>query len=228
MINGLKPVKPGYGSAFAVSENPISESAHWRNGFTNGLDRCDMRTINGIAHGTQNGNSGLYDDSVAILTGTWGANQYVEADVYSSNPNTTAFCEVELWVHAQISANRIYGIETNFRCTTSGSYIGVVRWNGPLGVVGNQASADAAFTQYGSNFTSFGGVSTGTHIAVQVIGSTHTVYVDGALLVTTDLSSLNGTVLQGNPGMGHWYHINGATGTAVTDHGLRNFRARNI
>lgn len=229
MISGLKPLKPGYGTSFLTNENPLSEGGKWRGGFTNGLDRCDIQVVGGVAYGTQNGNSGLYDDSIAVLTGVWGSDQYVEAQVFSTNQNSTAFCEVELLVRMKVTANSVTGIETNFRCTADGSqYIGVVRWNGPLGIQGNQASADAAFTQYGNNFTSYPGLHNGDHIAVEVIGNTHKVYVNGgAALVTTDLTSL-GVVPQGNPGLGHWIHLNGATGVLVSDYGLKNFRARNI
>lgn len=208
-----------FSTTFGTTENPISDGSLWVNGGTLGLDWNNMRVSGGVAFGTQSGTSGLYDDSVSVLPGAWTNDQYVEAVVHNGNANSTAFEEVELWVRTSITAHSIRGVETNFRCTSDGSqYIGVVRWNGPLG----------SFDQYGVNDTGPGIVENDL-IAVSVIGNTHRVYVNGVLITTHDLSSLGGYVpTSGFPGMGHWYRINGAVGTAASDYGLKSFSTYNL
>ncbi len=205
-------------TTFPTTENPIYERGAWVHGGAHGLDWNNMRVSGGsLAYGTQSGVSGVYDDSVAMRVGDWPPDVRVEATVHTANQNSTAFEEVELWTRLKISAHSITGVETNFRCTSDGSqYVGVVRWNGPIG----------DFTQYGVNDTG-PGLHEGDRIAVTVIGNTHRVYINGALITTHDLSSLGGfNPTTGNPGFGHWYRINGAVGTAATDFGLTSFSAR--
>jgi hypothetical protein len=63
-----------YTTIFPLAENPISEGAIWMNGLAAGLDWSDVRTTAGLAYGTQSGLDG-YNDSIAILHGTWTADQ---------------------------------------------------------------------------------------------------------------------------------------------------------
>lgn len=210
-----------YATAFLTVETPVSELGRWINGASTGIQWHDMTSVSNLAYGTQDGSfdGTNYRDSVALRTGTWPPDVMVEATVHTANQNSTALCEVELWVRSAMSANSITGVETNFRVTHDGSqYIGVVRWNGPLN----------SFTQYGTNDTGPGLVD-GDQIAVRVIGNIHTVYVNGVLITTHDLSSLGGfNPTTGNPGMGHWWHNNGAVGVAASDYGLRRWSARPI
>src|SRR5262245_9190880 len=73
-----------YSTNFPFAENPISQGGRWKNGQTNGIDWSNVRTTPGLAFGTQTGTNG-FDDSVALLTGTWGPDQTVEATVHSVN-----------------------------------------------------------------------------------------------------------------------------------------------
>lgn len=211
-----------YTTAFPLAENPAVENGRWINGrATGGSGHSDMQSTSGLCFGTQDGSfdGTNYRDSVAVLRGAWPPDVRVEATVHTANQNSTAFCEVELWVRMNLSANFMTGVETNFRVTHDGSqYVGVVRSNG----------ANNDFTQYGTNDTG-PGLQDGDVIAVTVIGNTHRVYINGALITTHDLSSLGGfNPTTGNPGMGHWWHNNGAVGVAASDYGLRNFTARPI
>lgn len=206
-------------TTFPGTENPITTAGPWLQGGTDGLDWNNMRVSGGVAYGTQSGVSGLFDDSVCIAGGVWPKDVEVEATVFTTNQSATAFEEVELWVRTNVTAHSITGVETNFRCTRDGSqYVGVVRWNGAIG----------SFTQYGANDTG-PGLQTGDVIKVRVVGNTHTVYINGALVTTHDLSSLGGYVpTSGNPGFGHWYRINGAVGTNASDYGLTKLTIRGL
>jgi hypothetical protein len=212
-------VKRGYGTAFSVAENPISEGSHWVNGAATGLDWNNLRvqTIGGapLAHGTQSGVSGIYDDSVAILSGAWPKDQRVVAKVRTVNQSSTAFCEVELWVHGTITAHSITGYECVFRCTSDGSqYLGITRWNGPIG----------DFTQVDPGGATGPGLVDGDIIMAEIVGSTITTYINGVQVC----QATDSTYRTGNPGMGHWMRTNGAVGVAVTDHGFRTFTAMAI
>src|SRR5664279_834065 len=70
-----------YSTNLPLAENPVSESGNWINGKANGLDWSDVKTAGGLAFGTESG-SGGYDDSTAILTGTWGPDQTAQATVH--------------------------------------------------------------------------------------------------------------------------------------------------
>jgi hypothetical protein len=125
-----------YTTNFPIAENPIAEEGKWINGKAAGLKWADVRTISGLAFGTQSGKSG-YDDSTAILAGTWGPTQTVVATIHLQDPPTssTVFHEVELRLRTRITANRLTGYEVNFSCSANPAnfYAEIVRWNGPLG-----------------------------------------------------------------------------------------------
>src|SRR2546427_751312 len=80
-----------YTTNFSRAENPISEGGRWLNGRTDGLDWTDVRTTPGFAFGTEIGGSTpapqRYDDSTALLQGTWGPNPTAQATVRLINPN---------------------------------------------------------------------------------------------------------------------------------------------
>jgi hypothetical protein len=79
-----------YTTKFSLTENPISESGNWINGKGVGLDWSDIATTPGLAYGTESGITG-YDDSTALLTGTWGPDQTAQATVHTVNQNDNIF-----------------------------------------------------------------------------------------------------------------------------------------
>jgi len=86
----------GYSTTFPLTENPISESSQWTTGKAVGLDWSDVRTTPGLAFGTQNGSTN-YNDSLAVLKGTWAANQSATATVHTLNQQSgNTFEEVEI------------------------------------------------------------------------------------------------------------------------------------
>ena len=79
---GAEAIAATYTTNFPLIENPISEGGHWINGLTNGIDWADVATTPGRAFGTQTGIGPNFADSTALLTGSWGPTQTVQAVVY--------------------------------------------------------------------------------------------------------------------------------------------------
>ena len=196
-----------YSTTFPLTESVISESGNWINGKTTGGLWKDVSTIPGLAYGTESGST-MYDDSTAVLTGTWNSNQMAQATVHTVNQNSSIFEEVELRLRTTITANSITGYEFNFRCTSDGSqYAQIVRWNGPLG----------SWTLLDSR--SGPGLHDGDVIKATAKGSTLTIYVNGTAL----FSVTDSTFTNGSPGIG-FYNQNGTTSNNK-DYGLKSFSA---
>jgi len=126
-----------YTTTFSRAENPISEGGKWLNGQTDGLDWTNVRTTPGFAFGTEIGGNRpdpqKYDDSTALLKGTWGPNQTVQATVRSVNPNQDGkvWEEVELRLRSSISPHNCTGYEIMFRCSKiPKAYCNIARWGG--------------------------------------------------------------------------------------------------
>ena len=206
-----QPAHP-YCTTFSLTEDPISENNAWTNGGAVGLDWSNVQTTPGLAFGTQSGPAGPpFNDSIAILNGTWGNDQTVTATVHSINQQTGAiFEEVELLLRFQITAHIARGYEVNFRCTHDGSqYTQVVRWNGPL-----------------NNFTMLDqrvgpgipGIKDGDSVKATIVGNVITVYINGNLIFKVT----DNVFTSGNPGMG--FYLQGAM-NVNSDYGFTSFTA---
>ncbi len=199
----------GYTTGFAVAENPLSDGGTWLNGKAAGLDWADVATAPGLAHGTQNGARG-YDDSTALLTGTWTPDQMARATVRCANPRDDVYEEVALRLRSSLAAHVAIGYEFDFRCTKSGAaYAEIVRWNGPLG----------KFTYLTRGKGSKYGVASGDTIAATAVGEVLTAYINGVPM----LQARDQTFLSGNPGIGFFLQGAGAPG----NYGLTAFSAAN-
>jgi hypothetical protein len=199
-----------YSTNFALNEDPILEGGNWVNGKSVGVDWANIATQSGLAYGRQ---SGLiqYDDSTALLTGSWGPNQTVQATVHSVNQNGAIYEEVELRLRSSLSAHSLKGYEVNFRCLkTSNAYAQIVRWNGPLG----------GFTVLGSSSGAQYGVANGDVVKATIVGNVITAYINNVqVLQVTD-----NTYATGNPGMG--FYLEGTTVTSTQlDYGFTNYVA---
>jgi hypothetical protein len=188
-----------YTTRFPSTENPLSEGGHrWIQGRAVGLDWQNVRTNRGLAFGTQSGSSGQFDDSTAVLNGTWGPNQTVQARAYVTNaPPRVGAEEVELRLRSTITAHNCIGYEINFSTSkglSSQSYMQIVRWNGPLG------NFTVLATYSGSQY----GVVNGDLVKATITGTpsaTITVYVNGKQVgQVTDPKAFT----SGSPGMGFW------------------------
>ena len=220
-LNGL-PATPApagthgpYSTNFARTENPISEGGEWLNGQKDGLDWTDVRTTPGFAFGTEIGGNRPdpqnYDDSTALLKGSWGPNQTVQATVRSVNPNQDGkvWEEVELRLRSSISPHNCTGYEVMFRCSKiPKAYCNIARWEGPLG----------KFTMLKQTEGSKYGVKDGDVVKASMIGNVLTVYINGTKMIQVTDDKFT----SGNPGMG--FYLEGATGV-MGDYGFSRFMA---
>jgi len=204
-----------YSTNFARTENPISEGGEWLNGQADGLDWTDVRTTPGFAFGTEIGGHRLdpqkYDDSTALLKGTWGPNQTVQATVRSVNPNQDGkvWEEVELRLRSSISPHKCTGYEIMFRCSKiATAYCNIARWEGPLGKFAMLKQTE------GSKY----GVKDGDVVKASMIGNVLTVYINGERVIEVTDNKFT----SGNPGIG--FYLEGATGV-MGDYGFSNFMA---
>jgi hypothetical protein len=200
-----------YATNFALDENPISEKGNWINGQHVGQAWSDVKTTAGHAIGTQSGAGQRgYDDSTALLTGPWGADQTVTATVHSVNQVSGGiFEEVEIRLRSSLSINHNSGYEILFRAFKGAdSYTQIVRWNGPLN----------DFTYLDSRSGEQWGVTEGDVVKASIIGNVITVYInDVQVLQTTD-----DTYSSGSPGMG--FFLSGPSGLN-SDYGFTRFSA---
>ena len=192
-----------YTTNFPLAENPISEGGKWLNGQSDGLDWTNVRTTPRFAFGTEVGGTRpelqRYDDSTALLTGTWGPNQTAQATVHRANKEQDGkiYQEVELRLRSALSPHNATGYEIMFSCSKSAkAYCNIARWDGILGAWMLLKKTE------GSRY----GVANGDVVKASIIGNVITVYINGVQLVqTTDY-----LFTSGNPGMG--FYLEGATG----------------
>jgi hypothetical protein len=221
------PVR-SYRTRFPLTEDPISEDGMWVNGKTDGIDWADVVTEQGGAHGgrvkvgarerrAEQGNleggeaaapEGDYDDPTAVLTGSWGPNQFVKATVFSRNQTSDLFQEVEIRLRSAISAHSCSGYEVFWRCLkTDEGYAEIVRWNGPI--MGFTSLARAQGAEYG--------VSDGDVVEATIIGNQIRSYINGVEV----LSAVDDTFANGSPGIG----FNFGCGDTYVDHGFTSYEA---
>jgi len=204
----LEALQGSYTTSFTQTENPISEGSRWINGKTVGLDWSNVAVSSGVAYGTQRGIDG-YNDSLAVLSGTWGPDQTAEATVHSINQvGGNTFQEVELLLRFAISAHSARGYEINFRAVnTSEAYSQIVRWNGSLG----------NFTLIDSRGGTAYGIKEGDVVKATIVGNKITTYINGV----AKFSVTDSTFSNGAPGMGFYLQGSGVT----SNYGFTKFTA---
>jgi hypothetical protein len=211
-----------YATSFVSAEQPLSEAGKWISGRATGLDWADIRTGIGLAYGTESGKGQgdeAYDDSTALLTGDWGPDQTVEAEVHSINPNDHDFEEVELRVRSSLSSHNATGYEVLFRCSkTANAYASIVRWDGQLG----------RFTYLSQKKGPEYGVADGDIVKATAVGNVITGYINGVEVIR----ATDNTYAHGSPGMGFWYKRSsskrfwlGKSAVVDMDCGFRRFAA---
>jgi hypothetical protein len=198
----------------------------WLNGRKDGIDWIDVISANGVAYGevsrmgvperrAEQGNleaeddaapEGDYDDPTAVLTGEWGTNQHGKATIFSRNPSTEYFQEVQIRLRHVMRPNFCSGYEVFFRCLkTDEAYAEIVRWDGPVG--GWKSLAREVGAEYG--------IEDGDVIEATVIGNELKGYINGVLKISTT----DDTHKTGAPGIGFNF---GVADTNV-DHGVKDF-----
>jgi len=204
-----------YSTNFPATENPISEGGKWINGGTTGRDWGNVQTTPGLAFGTNVSGAPPYDDSTAVLAGTWGSNQMAQATVYTVSQTQALAEEVELRLRTTITSHRITGYEFDYRVTSDGSqYIGIVRWNGPL----NRFT----YLTHDPCTVCGPGLHNGDTIKATAIGSTLTLYINGVNYVQVNDSTYTG----GSPGIGFWNW--GGKVDNNRNYGFTNFTASDL
>ncbi len=174
-----EPLFNFYTTNFPLRENPISENNSWSNGKAHGIDWQNVRTRPGFAFFTKP-NVDNYDDSTAILKGTWGPNQWVRAVVRIPNPDTQYAMELEIRLRSSLSAHSSTGYEI-----LGGT--GIVRWNGPRG--------DFTILQ---DEGPYGELHDGDVFEASIVANVITVYINGVQVNR----AVDSTFWTGNPGMG--------------------------
>jgi len=224
-----------YTTTFSATENPISEGGNWRNGARDGIDWKDMRTIPGLAYGTQDGSGGPpYNDSTAVLTGPWGPDQRVEAKVRTVNQQTgSIYQEVEIRLRTTINAHSLTGYEILWRVTHDGSqYHQIGHWYGPLGTGSCTLGCAFAAVPGSKDMRATDGnpgIFDGDTVGASIIGNRITTWVihNGVKQVLQDFNDTSGAgggayFTSGAPGMGHWLRGPGST---IADYGLTSLTA---
>jgi len=202
-----------YTTKFPLTEDPIFEDGKWANGRKDGLDWANVRTTSGLAFGTEPAGRRPapqeYDDSTALLAGSWRPNQTAQATVRTVNSDVKINEEVELRLRSTISPHRATGYEILFRSFQGeDAYCEIVRWNGPLG----------DFTYVGREKGPKCSVADGSVVKATAIGSVITAYINGVQVV----QARDDTYTSGSPGIGFFHY--GSTG-ANEDYGFTSFTA---
>jgi hypothetical protein len=180
-----------YFTSFPAVESPISESGNWINGGSTGLDWMDVHTSTNKAFGTQSGNSSNpYNDSTALLAGSWGNDQGAQATAYVTSIPPSCCAEVELRLRSTMTAHNSTGYEFNCSVFPSNPYMTIVVWPGPLKPNGNDYPTVA--------FRGDMGCANGDVLGATAIGSTLTFYKNGEMV----LNGTDTTFSEGVPGLG--------------------------
>lgn len=205
----ISEIVTSYSTNFPHTEDPISENGSWINGQEVGLDWTNVRTTAGLAFGHDQGTVS-YDDSIAVLKGSWTGDQTATATVHSINQNDKLNQEVELLLRFSISPHNSRGYEISFKCSkTSSAYAQIIRWNGSRGdfaVLNNVGGA-----QYG--------VTEGDVVRATIVGNVITGYINNVQAVQAS----DPTFSTGNPGIG-FYSVSANTNS---DYGFTRFTASN-
>src|SRR5689334_18370686 len=201
----------GFSTTSPATENPISEGGKWIN-TVGGTWNAPVSTAGGTpGHAVGLGSSG-FNDSIAMLTGSFTADQQVTATAYRGGASGAA--EIELHLRMTMvpgSPDRVFTYEIDV--VPSLRAITIARWNGPQG----------NFTNLNTGLIS--GINDGDVIDATVTGPASaaviTVKLNGVTIVTaTDTAGL----ATGNPGIG----FDAGTQANGANFGIRSFTATSL
>lgn len=232
-MTNTRPIKGtlvrSYSTGFEEDEEPISDGGRWLNGRKDGIDWCDVLTMDGHAYGEVSrmnsaerraeqvfggaaagagagAQEGDFDDPAAVLAGTWGRNQAARATVFSRNPTDDYFQEVEIRLRSSISPHNCDGYEVFWRCSQSeAAYAEIVRWNGKV----------ADFTSLARRMGPEFGVKHGDIVEATIVGTLIRSYINGVEV----LSVSDDVFASGSPGVGFNFFV----GNTNVDHGFSSF-----
>jgi hypothetical protein len=204
-----------YSTTFDRDENPLSDGGKWNH---NGLDWAKIRVKDGVAIGTQSGESSgdqRYDDSYAHLSG-FPPDQEASGKVYIAKPDPQCHQEVEILLRWTSSAHNTTGYECFARCLSGeSSYLQIVRWEGPLG----------KFTYLADKRGAVYGLKDGDTLKASIIGNVIRVYVNDVEKATVT----DNTHKTGSPGIGEFLQCDGHHGVGSNaTYGFKSFSAKGI
>lgn len=199
-----------YSTAFALTENPISEGSIW----TSGSALTVMRTTSARCFGTQTGTNGDDDSIAALNSGIWHPNQSVSGTIHKAGSLTgSGFREIELVLHFQGG----HWIECNL--AYNGAYQDVVYIINPGG---NTQGTDFIFLNATPGSGGPGSVSDGAVFSAQWLNGTVTTFINGTPFQSCpDTSPLK----TGAPGIGSF--ISG-TSLVPSEYCFSNFSAAEL
>lgn len=222
-----RTVVRSYRTEFPLDEDPIRENGMWLNGRTDAIDWTDVYVDGGVAYGAYARNSvvefraeqgnlgseddepvGDWDDPTAMLTGEWGADQYLSGHAFIRNPSAEIFQEIQLRARWTLRPHYCTGYEFIFRVLHGdASYVEIVRWGGAIGTWESLGRVEGAEV----------GIRDGDLLEARAIGTRLTATINGRDVLTVD----NDVLATGAPGFG----FNFGEGHTNVDHGLTDFEA---
>jgi hypothetical protein len=193
-------VTNGYSTVFSNTEDPLSEGGAWGAGVSS-TGNTNVQTTPGHAFGTPFVSGGAtYQDSIAVLNGTFGPDQKAEGTVVNNAQGS--YVEDELLLRATLPPSPTSGrwYECTFSLDSDKGYAIIVRLNGggDFTILSHivRLNGDGAFTILSQ--TNPGAPKTGDVISATIVGNVITEYINGVQVnQVTD-----GAISTGNPGIG--------------------------
>lgn len=223
-------------TSFPATENPISQGGQWVNGLADGLDWGNVQTIgngtSGAAYGTTISPGPPFNDSVALIKGTWGLNQTVTGTVVGcSGANIAVFKEISIFLRFTVSAHSAKGFGADWSCENANNgqpYHEFGSWCGPVNdFAGSPGNTCPGAPSFHVGNAPGNGVVNGDVISVSLIGNVVTMTKNGVVQVQSGVDGApfdNFDTAAGSPGIGFYLQSGSATAAAgmLTDHGLTN------
>jgi hypothetical protein len=209
-----------FSTDFPTVENPISGNGAFITSTSPGvnwsgleLGGCGCKgvapvavTAPGLAQSPDVGNSSA-GDALAVLTGTWGADQTGSVVVANIAATSAGYEEIEIHLRTDPATGRGYEITWGY----NHDYILIVTWNGG-GAMGEGAAYTVLVNENGSQYA----ISPGDDLKANISGNTITMYTNGTQIY--QYTDTNRSFTTGNPGFGF---NEGSAG----DYGISSFAA---
>lgn len=190
-----------FSTTFSTVENPISDGDKFITATTPGVNwsgvyagECGCKPVSPVAVVTQGlaqspnvGNSSA-GDALAVLTGTWGADQAASAVV--SEISSSGYEEIE--IHLRVNPATGQGYEISWGLNNA--YVLIATWNG--GGVSGTGAYTVLLDDTGSQYA----ISSGDTVSASISGNVISLYHNGQLV--TQYTDTNNTFTSGNPGFG--------------------------
>jgi hypothetical protein len=203
------PSTGSYTTNFPLTENPISEGGRWTN-TVSATWNAPVSTVGGSPGHAVGVSSSAFNDSIAMLTGSWSPDQKVTGVVFRGGASGPA--EVELHLRMTMIPglpDRVKTYEIDF----IPNLVGIVRWDGSQGTYTGLASVATPTLNNGDVIEATAiGPANAVVITVSMNGSVILTFTDTAGLAT------------GNPGIG----FDAGSPANGANLGLRSFTATSL